>query len=177
LAKRASKVIAIEPYFSSYLEENLTLNNVKNVKIEKVFLSDKKENVTLWTSASGCNNTRTIATMFKGAVKESMVETTTLDDVLSEKVDFIKIDTDGSDAKVILGGKQLINKYKPVILFEICGTRTKEYESTLNEAVSYLEDMGYRLYIIDDNKISDFSLPPVGIETNVLATLRDKTVL
>ena len=49
-----------------------------------------------------------------------MVKTKTLDEILKDKtrVDFIKIDTEGNDGKVLMGALKTIEKFQPVIIFE-----------------------------------------------------------
>ncbi|HDY73029.1 MAG TPA: FkbM family methyltransferase [Candidatus Jorgensenbacteria bacterium] len=171
LSQKACKVIAFEPYFQSLLKENIVLNKANNILVREVFLSDKEGEADLFTSAvPSTNNTRTIVPMFSGIVKEARVKVSTLDKEIRVKVDFIKIDTDGADPNIILGSKNLIEKHHPIILFEICGSRTEEYENVLNRAIEYLKKQKYSLSLISNKgHLTPFFFPVVGCETNVLA--------
>jgi len=95
------------------LDENT--KNLKNVKVKKTILSDKKGKIGMKILGTGgtsrlCNSNQLIATE-------------TIDNLLKkhdnfEKAKFVKIDTDGFDGKIIRGGKRYLHKTKPVLFFE-----------------------------------------------------------
>lgn len=47
------------------------------------------------------------------------IQVTSLDDVIGEKVTFIKLDVEGSEKRAIRGGRNLITKYKPKLAISI----------------------------------------------------------
>jgi FkbM family methyltransferase len=83
-----------------------------------------------------------------------------LDDYEINNVDFIKIDVEGYEYKVIEGGMQLISKYKPYILIEVgWGTKHpnwKECEKQYNR----LFDIGYKK-IVFNNYTEDILFEPI----------------
>ena len=67
-----------------------------------------------------------------------------LDDYEIEKVDFIKIDVEGFENKVLEGGMKLILRHKPSILIEVgWGTRHPNW-SDCEEQYNKLFDAGYK---------------------------------
>jgi FkbM family methyltransferase len=63
-----------------------------------------------------------------GAVQLYNVDIKRLDDILSEKVDFIKMDIEGAELAALRGARNIIERWKPSILFE-CGG---EYDMALS---------------------------------------------
>lgn len=82
---------------------------------------------------------------------ETEVIAVSLDKVAAEmpRPDYIKIDVEGAEDKVIRGGKDLLNKYEPVVIMEFLS------EDRLNiahsNALQGLNDLGYKAHIINKN--------------------------
>jgi FkbM family methyltransferase len=72
----------------------------------------------------------------KPEIEKIKVAVKTLDETIPEgqKVDFIKIDVEGGEMGVLQGGKAIITKNKPVIIFE-CGLGASEFYNTKPEDV------------------------------------------
>lgn len=121
---RLSKlVIAFEPdprnYY--YLLKNIKLNGIDNViplfvaayknsgEVLKLYLSRKTDTSTLLIS--------------HGKTTAINVRTLTLDDAVNklglDRVDMIKIDTEGAEYDILLGAKQILSMYKPFLLVEV----------------------------------------------------------
>jgi FkbM family methyltransferase len=67
----------------------------------------------------------------KPEIEEIKVELKTLDEIIPSniKIDFIKIDVEGGEFGVLKGGRQLLKKFKPTVIFE-CGLGASEYYGT-----------------------------------------------
>jgi FkbM family methyltransferase len=78
-------------------------------------------------------------------------EIKTMDTVCKElnitNVDFIKIDVEGYEYKVLKGGKDLLKTSRPKLLIELHGKPTGE------EVVKYLEDLNYSVTDLEGNKV------------------------
>jgi FkbM family methyltransferase len=91
---------------------------------------------------------------------EEDITTVTLDSLISEATDckriLVKIDTEGSDLDVILGGKEFIKIFKPTLAiefhFHMHFDKTK-YEEVMN----FLNDQGYT---ITDHKFPGYANSP-----------------
>ena len=69
---------------------------------------------------------------------EEDVEVRTLDSYDFDQVDFIKIDVESFELKVLQGAENTIRKYKPIMYIEVCDP----------EAYTFIEnlDIGYRIF-------------------------------
>ncbi|MBS8262779.1 FkbM family methyltransferase [Roseibium polysiphoniae] len=75
----------------------------------------------------------------KGKMKEHPVFT--LDSFEFENVDYIKIDVEGYERRVLIGGEQTIRKYRPLIIIEQNDVQLPDEEPFA--AKKWLEDLGY----------------------------------
>ena len=71
------------------------------------------------------------------------IEVVTLDSLEFETVDFIKIDVEGWEPRVLRGGEQTIKRCRPNIIVECKGNDTA-YGEARNAAVTLLESWGMR---------------------------------
>jgi len=69
-----------------------------------------------------------------------------LDNYDWQDVDFIKIDTEGSELHVLKGAKQTIELYSPLIEIEVNGLSERIYNIHENEMFTYLKEMKYSLF-------------------------------
>jgi FkbM family methyltransferase len=67
----------------------------------------------------------------KEKITEIKVKTATLDQLLADvtSIDLIKIDVEGGEYNVLEGGRNILFKHKPVILFEHCAGAAEFYNS------------------------------------------------
>jgi len=147
-------IFAFEPNSinTKYIVENLDINNFKNVTIIQQALSNFTGNSTLYTPPSDkfLYNCSLEKNWSKELIVETCVKVTQLDIFIEEnhieKVDFIKIDTEGSDWNVILGAKKTIERFRPYIAFEfdkkIYNGDTKKVE----ELIIFFKNLNYVLY-------------------------------
>lgn len=114
---------AFEPFDKTFkiLNENINLNEIKNIKTFNLAVSNKKGNSIL----NVCESHNELHTLGKplrfNDIKQISIETTTLDDEFYNKnikTDFIKIDTEGHEYFILKGGINTIEKYKPIIQLE-----------------------------------------------------------
>lgn len=85
-------------------------------------------------------------------IGEGDIPTITLDCMLRDRtlnnVDFIKIDCEGWELKVLLGAEQTILKYLPVMLIEINTGALEEQKATVDDVFELILSWGYRVEII-----------------------------
>lgn len=110
------KVIAFEPNPITYsiLKKNIETNNLTNVILEQLALSNIKSEEYL--SMSDLSAGTSIHKTHPDGVK---VKTTTLDEYFKDtKINFLKIDVQGSEYNVLCGGNKVFSK-KPKCIIEI----------------------------------------------------------
>lgn len=76
--------------------------------------------------------------------RSQVVEATTIDAFVAgnkiTRVDFIKCDTEGNEVNVLEGGRETIQKYLPILSFEM---------SHKNSQINWLKEIGYQLFFYD----------------------------
>ncbi len=71
-----------------------------------------------------------------------------------ERVDFVKIDTDGYEWDVLRGSKEMLKKYKPQVIFEIGIYVMQEKGISFSDYEDFFTDLGYRLYTVKNQSVS-----------------------
>jgi FkbM family methyltransferase len=92
-----------------------------------------------------------------------------------EAVDFIKIDVEGFEPHVIMGGVETIQKNKPSLYIEITPTWFLENGVSTKKFVRDLHEIGYSLFLDSNGSLIDFEVNMVDYfnQFNVLAVHRD----
>ena len=142
------KVFAFEPDKTNFkrFNNNLNVNNFKNITFVnkglghvpgKYFLSVVDEN-NLGMNKIVINSDR---------IQGSSIDVITLDEYVKEKnitrIDVIKIEVEGFEMNVLLGGKKCIDAFKPKLFIEIDDNNLKEQESSAKEIISFLKNQDY----------------------------------
>lgn len=87
-----------------------------------------------------------------GQIEEIRVRVEKLDDLIPEdlKIDLIKIDVEGAEYPVISGGRNLIKRSRPVIIFEHGAGASQMYDRTSGDLYDLIsEDLGLRISSMD----------------------------
>jgi FkbM family methyltransferase len=94
---------------------------------------------------------------------EEDINTITLDSLIPDAKAgdriFVKIDTEGSDLDVILGGKEFISKFKPTLAIEF-HFHMYFNEDKYEEVVNFLNDQGY---VVTEYKFSGYRGEPTRV--------------
>jgi FkbM family methyltransferase len=137
------RVFAYEPASEprALLERSRELNQASNLEISPAALSDSRRQGHLAFGASSELNK--LADSGRG----ERVEITSLDLEDAKQgwstPDFVKIDAEGEEERVLAGGARFFARHSPLVMFEIMAGRT------INERLlSIFPSMGYRLYQI-----------------------------
>jgi len=121
-AKKAKMVYAFEPGKDEVvaLSENKRLNNCNNIKIIPKAVLDKTEKAKLVLLGVGSHYLVSSGNKDKKAVD---VQTISIDEFVKEenleRVDFIKMDIEGSEEKALLGAKETLRKFRPKLAISI----------------------------------------------------------
>ena len=153
------------PLLYPYLEKNLN-KIIKNIKLYNVALSDKNDDTELKLPLRKTSMFKdNIEELFQlGAAtmhpdnkiekyKKIPIKTKKLDDIeLKNEIGFIKIDVEGHEKNVVIGGKSLILKNKPVMLVEI---EKKHTNKPIIETINFIKELNYEcFYLLEDKLIN-----------------------
>ena len=139
----SGKIYTFEP--SKKLNQKLTstvkINNLQNVSIVNLALGESEGSTILHYNPkqSGLSS---IVTDLDSATTSEEIKITTLNKFstnFSDKISFIKIDTEGYEPQVLRGANELITRDKPIIYIELGGNHQK---SSL-EALQVLKELDY----------------------------------
>lgn len=104
---------AFEPNKKSYNKLKLKYANCNNINLLPYALWDKNTNVI----GAGSNPQNISFIEFNSCGHE--INAIKLDDVIKDKVDYIKMDIEGAESRALLGAKDTIMKYKPNLLISL----------------------------------------------------------
>lgn len=138
-----------EPKFFGYLKKNTM--RYKNILIDNTICSSQKSH-----SEFVFKEENGTARLIPTKNSEITAEVDSLDNVLEkypqiDRLDILKIDTDGHDFDVMKGSQEIIKKYKPIILFECDSFSNSNYVKDVLQAIKNLFDVGYASCLIYDN--------------------------
>ena len=171
---RHGKVVAIEPTAWVYdkLQRNIALNDLANIHPLKVALGDCDQ---------GPTELRIEFSFRLDGTDQSMNETVplyTLDTVMKahgvERVDFVKMDVDGFEGKVIRGAHETLTKYRPILFFEITPSAMRANGDDPADLIRTLTSLAYNLLTEARRPIPDIARylakAPGGRPVNLLAS-------
>lgn len=155
LVGKKGKVYAFEADSSNFeiLKKNVKANGYENIILENKAVLDKNEKIKFYIDEGNTAGN----SVFKGKkIKYKEVEAVKLDNYFSKnrKINFIKIDIEGSEYKAMVGMSKLLKENKNI------GIMTEFYPKLLNEigkenglpAINYLKflrNCGFELYNIE----------------------------
>lgn len=156
-----SKWYAFEPIVEAaeQLKQNCVLNGIENVLINQVAVADYQGTATLsmpnqknWgLSTLGANPLR-----FSTASART-VPVIRLDEFIEEhgitRVDFMKLDTEGSEYYILRGAQKLIERDHPIILMEYNETNMRQCGVSKDDLDALLRTLGYSWQLVSTEDI------------------------
>jgi len=154
------KVLCFEPapLTFSRLKENISLNNFKNVDIRNIGLSDSKGELTFYVSNNGHDAWNSFAPSQDNKLESSIqVPVSTLDielkDIDKAKIKLVKIDVEGWEKFVLVGGKDFLVNYNPIVMVEFTEENTFNAGYPVYEIYDIMKDFGYVWYRISNGEL------------------------
>lgn len=148
------KIISFEPFSQNFnsLKQNISLNNLKNIKIEKLAIGEMKGIIKMYYDDKEKNLGMASMTPMKSGKNEN-VEVVTLDSYLKskssiKKIDLIKIDVEGFEYAALMGMQNTLTEHSPSIIIEILTEKGLENSKKIH---AFFERFEYNKYFIDDN--------------------------
>jgi len=152
---REGEVHAFEPTTFNYhvLALNALSNRLSNLVINNCAVGARNEEVEFFVAQDG-GFSSTVDTGRRRIVEKTRVRMVTLDSYCSEvglsRVDFLKVDVEGAEPKVITGARQLLlnGERKPrLIMLELHEGMLREFDSSVREMNAVMEAYGYHPFV------------------------------
>lgn len=145
------KHFAFEPIPEMYEQLKIRFNG--NCEIYPLALSDKKGETTFnfVKNAPAYSGIRKRKYAVKNPdIEELKVKVDMLDNILPDnlKIDFIKIDVEGGEFNVLKGAKKVLEKSKPVVVFEFGLGASEFYGTEPGELFDFLENCGLGISLL-----------------------------
>jgi len=160
------RVIAFEPTPHTYdlFIENIKLNRREEIiEPHRFGLSDHTGDLPLVTGGRPASN----RLGEEGQDSDGNVAVKALDEISNslnlERLDFLKVDIEGGEAKMFAGAKDTLRKFRPLILLESHHTAPDFPER------SGLIEMGYSLFWLNAKKLEPLSTGQTTISGNIIA--------
>ena len=134
---------------------NLELNNLRNVHSLPIALADRDGEGSLLIAGYEHEGHNTLGGFVYDTVlqEEYLVPLRRLDSVVDEwkidRVDFIKIDVEGAELKVLAGAQETLQRCRPLILFEANSPALQQQGADNRELIRFLTDRRFRIYVCD----------------------------
>ena len=155
------RVIAFEPtndYFTR-LKEHVRINNVKNIRLEKMGLSNDTKELEISIGNSSATIHPGYYSLIEPRSKE-IIQLMKFDDWWNnyismgnlDQLDFMKIDIDGHEPFFLKGAYNTLKKHKPVLLIEFAQEFLYYAHSSVFDLIDMLESLHYILCDEKDGK-------------------------
>jgi len=115
-AKYLRRVIAIEgsKQIADVLRRNIERNDYPNVEVINAIVDDAKDKPV----SEKTFDTNLGRTMFNASM-EGTLRTQTLDDLVNEPIDVMKIDVEGAEIRALRGARRLLTDHHPLLFVEV----------------------------------------------------------
>jgi len=150
----SGKVIAFEPtqHFLNVLRKNIAANQIENVEICALGLSNKSEKLKIDIGPSSATLHSPVG--FDAIIANEKISLTTLDTFVrqrvQEKIDFIKIDIDGHEPFFFEGAWETLERYSPIVIFEVSHLHYLKAGIFAWDFYDILRSKGYKFYNEDN---------------------------
>jgi len=148
------------PAMSERLAANIALNGLSNVRIETICLGESRGEANFFAPRAGISNVGQSSLYLDrhpdlGAadVVRHVVQTLPFDEFAErEKLaswDFLKIDVEGAEGRVLTGAERSLRRWHPLILFEANAATQALAGSTVGALLDTLAALGYGFHAHD----------------------------
>ena len=162
------------PATADFLQQSLELGGFRQVRLLRSAVSDRSGTARFNAGAHSELNAIAAGDGAPGGIE---VDVATLDGLAAElgwrDIDFIKIDAEGHERSVFLGGKSFFARQSPLVMFEIATGDAKDLS-----VARQFEELGYRIYYLVPGLLllapADLSAPLDAYQINLFACKDDR---
>jgi len=158
-AKRLTNgiVLAYEPveHFLQQLTENISRNGYGNIRVFPYGLSNAPKHLPIYMGETGAGENEGLATVFPSNDRKRFIQDIDLkvfDDVVPElklqRMDFMKIDVEGSELDVLKGSYKTIKHFRPWIMLEVSDITYETAGYSVGDIIKFFEPLKYSCFAI-----------------------------
>lgn len=144
-------IIAFDPSPTSwkYMELSIKYNNLHNIRLEKIALSDTNGTLDFYnwgdeSSADSLKNTGRVPNVKPNIIQ---VPSKRLDDINDlPPITVIKMDCEGAELLILNGARRTLTENRPLILLEFHPTNRKAFNIATEDIFRFLSEIKYSLY-------------------------------
>jgi len=162
-ARRLSSghTVSLEPvsFLFERLCRNIQANGFHNVTALQRGLSDREDRLSIYMRADrfvdgsfheGLPSTVRYVDQMNEIEQINVLPLDCLVDELKlRRLDVMKIDVEGAEMRVLLGGINSIRRFRPIIFLEVCDESSRAGGYSGQELVEYVKSIGYRVERVD----------------------------
>lgn len=141
------------PYNVNILKKLLNLNQISNVELFEIAVSDKNGEIEFSNTTNNAANTIIKESPVYSSTNIIKVQSNSLDELYAENrikpPQLIKMDIEGAEYAALLGAKNILQKYHPVIYLS---THNCHIIGIHKKCINFLTDLGYQLDYFDFHK-------------------------
>ncbi len=174
-AGASGRVIACEPQpeLARRIRANAALNRLSQLTVVEAAISDRDGTTTFYTYREGAF-ARALSSLTPAAGAERPMEVRTLSgpglarETELTRLDLVKIDAEGADAVVLATLDPLIERHRPVVLFEHRASHWGRFGASAGTVVSRFEALAYQLHVVAGDATTPLD-GPVPASCEILA--------
>ena len=134
-----------DPKGFEYLKKNIKLNKLNNVFLFNCAVGEKKEKAYLKINEKASTGNAITFSKKEGILVDMVCLDNFTEEYCIDVVDLLKVDTEGFEKFVFLGGKETLSKTNFVI-FEAIPNNCKRYDYHIKEIIYLLEQMNFHIF-------------------------------
>lgn len=176
VSRGRARVYAFEPLASNFhlLVRNKNLNDFHRLTPVRLALSDQAGEADFFVPPLSCSG---VGRIVDGPTHDpngyvDRVRTTTLDAFVArhdvQRMDFLKIDVEGAELRVLRGGSESLRRFRPVIMIEIFPQGLASLRTSARELLDAIHALGYVTFRIDHGHLHPFRDAPNEGYCNVI---------
>lgn len=147
-----------QPHVFDLSSANVSLNQVSSqIKLHNIGLGNLKDQLTMYipkfTGTGGASFMNLHSE--EGEAIQIKVSVNLLDNVAKTEPDLMKIDVEGNELNVVLGGRNIICASKPTIVVELLRKWMKPFGHTPQMFLDFLKDLDYNCFAISEDSLTE----------------------
>jgi len=150
------------PRTFEFLNKNIQLNKLTNIKTYSLGLSDQKGKLDLFFDPLLSVNASLQNVSESKNVQKITCAIDTLDDFCQKhnivNIDFIKCDVEGAELFSLKGSKRILTDFQPIVFCEMLRKWAKKFNYHPNDIIDYMLELKYHCLVIRGKKLEFINL-------------------